>query len=219
MIRVLVVDDNDVIRSGLAAMLSTTSDLEVVGEAATGREAIERAKELAPDVVLLDVRMPVMDGVSAAGPVSEHAKVLMLTYADEPEIVSGALRAGASGYLVHGSFGPHDLGKAIRQVADDGSVIDPHVLPAVLDALRDGQPETASSPDLGLRAGGHGLTEREAEVMDAIAEGLSNTEISRRLFVAEKTVKNAINRLYAKLGVSTRSEATAKWVGTAREPG
>lgn len=211
MIRVLVVDDNDVIRSGLRALLSSVPDLEVVGEAATGREAIDRADQLAPDVVLLDVRMPVMDGVTAAGPLAERCGVLMLTYTDEPDAVAGALRNGASGYLVHGRFGPDELAGAIRDVAAKRPAISGAVVPALLQALRAG--EHPSRP-LGLRGGGHSLTPREAEVMDAIARGETNAQIAQALFVAEKTVKNTINRIYTKLAVSTRSEAIARWLGS-----
>lgn len=213
MIRVLVVDDNDVIRSGLLSLLAGLPDIEVAGEASTGREAIEQADRLSPDVVLLDVRMPVMDGVTAAGPLSQRAKVVMLTYSDEPTTVSGALRAGASGYLVHGQFNADDLARAIRDVAAERHAISDAAVPALLDALRsDGQER--SDTGLGLRAGGHDLTEREAEVMDAITRGLSNTQIAEELFLAVKTVKNTINRIYVKLGVSARGEAIARWIGT-----
>lgn len=213
MIRVLVVDDNDVIRSGLLSLLAGLPDIEVAGEASTGREAIEQADRLSPDVVLLDVRMPVMDGVTAAGPLSQRAKVVMLTYSDEPTTVSGALRAGASGYLVHGQFSADDLARAIRDVAAERHAISDAAVPALLDALR-GNGAEGSGTGLGLRAGGHDLTEREAEVMDAITRGLSNTQIAEELFLAVKTVKNTINRIYVKLGVSARGEAIARWIGT-----
>lgn len=212
MIRVLVVDDNDVIRSGLTALIATIPDIDVVGEAATGREAIERTDALGPDVVLLDVRMPVMDGVTAAGPLSERTRVLMLTYSDEPEVVAGALRNGASGFLVHGTFGPQELARCIREVAGDRTAVAPDVMPALLDALRADTPSAA--PQLGLRGEEHGLTAREAEVMDAITRGRTNGQIAEELFLAEKTVKNTINRIYTKLAVTTRSEAIARWVGT-----
>jgi DNA-binding NarL/FixJ family response regulator len=210
-IRVLVVDDNDVIRSGLRALLTTVPGVEVVGEAATGREAIARTEDLGPDVVLLDVRMPVLDGVSAAAVISQHAHVLMLTYTDEPEAVAGALRNGASGYLVHGRFGTDELARAIRDVAAERPAVSPAVVPALLEALRN---DVTTPPALGLRGGDHPLTAREAEVMDAIAAGRSNAEIAAALHLAEKTVKNTINRIYAKLGAAARSEAIARWVGT-----
>jgi DNA-binding NarL/FixJ family response regulator len=214
MIRVLVVDDNDVVRSGLVALLSSAPDLEVVGEAATGRAAIDEAERHDPDVVLLDVRMPVMDGVTAAGVLAEHYNVLMLTYSDEPEVVSGALRNGARGYLVHGSFTPDELWHAVREVAAQRPAVSDAAVPALLESLRQGPKE----PERGARGGGHTLTPREAEIMDAIARGRSNRDIAAELFVAEKTVKNTINRIYTKLAVSSRSEAIARWLGTDGEP-
>lgn len=213
MIHVLVVDDNEVVRSGVTALLSTLPDVEVVGEAATGRQAIERAEELDPDVVLLDVRMPVLDGVNAAARLSQDHKVIMLTYSDEPTVVAGALRNGASGYLVHGTFTAQQLATAIRDVAADRPAVSDAAVPALLSALRSSAPES-TAPSLGLRGGGHGLTPREAEVMDGIARGLSNQNIAGELFLAEKTVKNTINRIYTKLGVTTRSEAIARWLGS-----
>jgi DNA-binding NarL/FixJ family response regulator len=216
-IRVLVVDDNDVIRTGLSALLASVPDVEVVGEAASGREAIERTEALSPDVVLLDVRMPVMDGVTAAGPLSQRTRVLMLTYADDPDVVAGALRNGASGYLVHGRFGPQELARAIRDVASDRTAVASDVVPALLDALRADASAAAPTP-LGLRGGDHTLTRREAEVMDGIARGRTNAQIAEDLVVAEKTVKNTINRIYTKLGVTTRGEAIARWIGTAADP-
>lgn len=210
MIRVLIADDNDVVRTGLRALLAGAPDVEVVGEAATGREAIERAEQHRPDVVLLDVRMPVLDGVGAARRLSEIAQVMMLTYTDDPETVASALRHGAGGYLVHGTFRPEELFAAIRDLAASRPAVSPTVMPAVLAALRDG----ADDPALGLRVGDHGLTPREAEVMDAIAAGRSNGEIADELHLAPKSVKNVINRIYAKLQVTTRGAAIARWLGT-----
>jgi DNA-binding NarL/FixJ family response regulator len=210
-IRVVVVDDNDVVRTGLIALLSTLPDVEVVAEGATGRAAIDLAEQHDPDVVLLDVRMPVMDGVSAVGPLTERCKVIMLTYSDEPEVVAGALRAGASGYLVHGTFTSTELASAIRGVVADRPAVSDAAVPALLEALRADAPRNHG---LGLRAGGHGLTPREAEIMDTIARGRSNRAIADELFLAEKTVKNTINRIYAKLGVTSRSEAIARWLGS-----
>ncbi|MFA9431663.1 response regulator [Egicoccus sp. AB-alg2] len=218
MIRVLVVDDNEVVRTGVTALVASLPDVEVAGEAATGRQAIEVAAEVAPDVVLLDVRMPVLDGVSAAARLSQDHKVLMLTYSDEPSVVAGALRNGASGYLVHGTFTAQELATAIRDVAADRPAVGDAAVPALLSALRGSAPAT-TAPTLGLRGGGHGLTPREAEVMDGIARGLSNQTIAAELFLAEKTVKNTINRIYTKLGVASRSEAIARWLGSDGEVG
>lgn len=208
MIRVLLADDNPVIRGGLRALLLTIDDVEVVGEAATGQEAIDRARVLRPDVVLLDVRMPVLDGVSAASRLSADTRILMLTYSDDPDIVTSAIRAGASGYLVHGTFDPIDLGEAIRTVHCGGSLLSQQATPAVFEALRSA-PSRADDR--------HGLTEREREVMDLVARGLSNGEIAERLFVSDKTVKNHINHIYAKLAVDQRAQAVAVWLGLAEE--
>jgi DNA-binding NarL/FixJ family response regulator len=136
MIRVLLVDDNAIVRRGIASLLAESPEIEVVGEAADGREAIARAAETKPDVVCLDVRMPVMDGVAAAGPLSEKSKVLMLSYSDEQHLVTGAIRNGAAGYLVHGRFEPDELERRILAVARGEMVLSPAVTPAVFDALR-----------------------------------------------------------------------------------
>jgi DNA-binding NarL/FixJ family response regulator len=201
----MVVDDNAVIRSGVKSLLESTDGLEVVGEASTGKEAIERASELKPDVVLCDVRMPVMDGVEAAAKLSRSAKVLMLTYAEEEHLVTGAIKAGASGYLVHGRFQPDELERAVEDVMADKSVLSPAVVTMVFDALRKDPEKTKEGP--------RSLTEREMEIATLLARGISNGAIASDLFISEKTVKNHINRIYAKLGVTTRAEAIAMWLG------
>lgn len=206
MIRVLIADDNAVIRRGVAALLDGREGIEVVGEAGTGREAIALARELQPDVVLLDVRMPVMDGVTAAEEIAKQARVMMLTYAEEEELVAGAIKAGASGYLVHGRFQPEDLESAVRDLARGQKVLSPAVVPAVFDALKSAGDKREIAPD-------SSLTEREQEVMNLLAKGLSNKAIAGRLYLSEKTVKNHINRIYAKLGVTTRAEAITEWLG------
>lgn len=213
MIRVLIADDNPVIRQGLTALLATAAGIEVVGEAATGREAVDLAERHVPDVVLLDVRMPVMDGVTAAARLADAVRVVMLTYADEPETIRAAVRAGACGYLVHGRFDRDDLTGAIRRAAADAPVVSDGLLGAVFDALRAEPGGSDVEPD----DRSHPLTEREAEVMDRIAQGLSNGEIAEALFISEKTVKNHINRIYTKLDVSSRARAIARWLGTHEE--
>jgi DNA-binding NarL/FixJ family response regulator len=208
--RVLIVDDNAVLRRGVASLLDAADGIEVVGEAGTGKEAIAMAKEVAPDVVLLDVRMPVMDGIAAAGPLSKIAKVMMLTYSEEEERVSNAIRAGASGYMVHGRFTPEELEQAVIDLAKGGNVISPSVVSVVFDALRD-------APRGGVSEGPAALTERESEIMNLLAQGRSNGAIATELFISEKTVKNHINRIYAKLGVTSRAEAIAAHLGVARK--
>lgn len=210
MIDVLIVDDNAVIRRGVGALLADTSDVQVVGEASDGREAIRIATEVRPDVVLLDVRMPVMDGIEAAGPLSERARVMMLTYTDEEEQVVAAIRAGASGYLVHGQFDADELVARIRQLAAGETVLSPSVVGTVFEALR----RTPGAPDDPF--GPASLTAREREIMNLIAQGLTNGQIAERFVLSEKTVKNHVNRIYSKLGAANRAQATALWLGTAR---
>jgi DNA-binding NarL/FixJ family response regulator len=209
-IRVMIVDDNAVIRRGVRALLSDAEDISVVGEAGDGQEAIRIAGRQEPDVVLLDVRMPVMDGVTAAGPLSERAKVMMLTYTDEQEQVVAAIRAGAVGYLVHGQFDGNDLAARIRQLAAGETVLSPAVVGTVFDALRrtPGSPDEASGPA--------SLTAREREIMSLISQGLTNGQIAAHFVLSEKTVKNHVNRIYSKLDATNRAQATALWLGTAR---
>jgi DNA-binding NarL/FixJ family response regulator len=210
MIRVMIVDDNAVIRRGVAALLEEADDIRLVGEAGDGREAIRVAGETKPDVVLLDVRMPVMDGVDAAGPLAEHARVMMLTYTDDQERVVAAIRAGAAGYLVHGQFGAEELADRVRQLAAGETVLSPAIVGTVFDALR----RTPGSPD--EADGPASLTEREREIMNLISQGLTNRDIAERFVLSEKTVKNHVNRIYSKLGATNRAQATALWLGTAR---
>ncbi len=205
----MIVDDNPVIRRGVAALLAEAEDIKVIGEAGDGREAVRQASELRPDVVLLDVRMPVMDGVAAAGPLSERARVMMLTYTDEEDQVVAAVRAGASGYLVHGHFEADELAERIRQLAAGETVLSPGVVGTVFEALR----RTPGSPD--EATGPASLTGREQEIMNLIAQGLTNGQIAAQFVLSEKTVKNHVNRIYGKLGAVNRAQATALWLGTA----
>lgn len=214
MIRVLVADDNAIIRSGLRNVLELSDDIVVVAEAATGEQALAAASAKPCDVVLLDVRMPVLDGLAVVAPLGERAQVLMLTYAEEPEIVTQAIRRGASGYLVHGRFSPDELAASVREVANGHSVIAPAVAPAVFTALRDGA-TTAGEQRTAYedKQDRSQLTEREREVIELLARGLANRAIAAELYLSEKTVKNHINRAYAKLGVTSRTEAMAWWLG------
>ncbi len=217
MIRVLIADDNAVIRQGVRALLTAgADDIEVVGEASNGREAIEQAELLNPDVVLLDIRMPVMDGVKAAERLTGRCRVMMLTYSDDEPMVAGAIRAGAHGYLVHGRFEPDELTRAVRDLADGKRIVSPSVAPVMFDLVARGNdggaaPARDSGPD--------SLTEREREVMASISRGHSNREIATALVISEKTVKNHIRAIYEKLGVARRSEAMAVWLGIERGSG
>jgi DNA-binding NarL/FixJ family response regulator len=210
-VRVLVVDDNPVVRAGLVSILES-GGVDVVGEAVDGAHAVEQARLLRPDIVLLDVRMPGVDGVAAAGPLSVMTKVLMLSYDTDADVIGQAVRNGASGYLVHGTFQADELIAAVHDtVTGRSSPLSPPASRAVVEALR-GEPAPASpAPRDDL-----GLSPREAQVMDLIAQGRSNGEIAQVLVVSEYTVKNHVNRIFAKLRVRTRGAAIARWLGTAR---
>lgn len=216
LIRVLVTDDNPVVRTGLVSLLEASGEVEVLGQAENGRQAIELAAELQPDLVLLDVRMPEMNGVEAVATLSKEHLVVMLTYTEEPDIIREAVRNGASGYLVHGTFTTEELGRYVRAVVEGRNPLSPQAAAAVLDAVRSTDPAAAApSPRQAegdvLKAG---LTRREVEVMEQITRGLSNKEIAAELFVSEKTVKNNVNRIFTKLQVTSRAAAIARWIGT-----
>lgn len=209
MIRVLVVDDNEVLRRGVVSLLELAEGIEVVGEAGNGKDAVALASDLDPDVVLLDVRMPIMDGIAASAALSKAAKVMMLTYAEDEERVAAAIKAGASGYLVHGRFTPDELERAVKDLHAGRNVLSPSVVSIVFDVVKDSDATPTSN-------GPGALTEREAEIMNLLAQGLSNGVIATQLFISEKTVKNHINRIYAKLGVRSRAEAIAAHLGVSR---
>jgi DNA-binding NarL/FixJ family response regulator len=206
-VRVLVVDDQRVVRDGLALLLRVSPDVDLVGTAENGQVALERLDELAPDVVLMDLRMPVMDGVEAtrrirAGYPSVQV-IVLTTYADD-ESVFAALRAGARGYLTKDADAD-EIVRAVQRVHAGEAMLDTSVQARLLDALGAGVPASAPTPapaDLP-----DDLTPREAEVLALIAEGLSNAEIARRLVVSEATVKTHVNRLFAKTGVRDRAQA------------
>ncbi|MEY2246784.1 response regulator [Streptomyces sp. BF23-18] len=229
-LRVLVADDNPVVRAGLTALLDAHPDIAVVAAARDGAEALDRAALLVPDVVLLDVRMPGTDGLTALPELCAIAPVMMLTYSREPEVVAEALRKGASGYLVHGEFTAAELIAAVREVRHGrpavpdslGVSYQPHVFSSHLQSAVAQSSEARPLPAAGLhRHADHqsefGLSSREVEVMDLIAAGMNNRQIAATCFIAEKTVKNHINRIFAKLHSSSRSEAIAHWLGTTHE--
>ncbi|RPF45859.1 LuxR family two component transcriptional regulator [Streptomyces sp. Ag109_G2-6] len=217
-LRVLIADDNPVVRAGLAALLAADS-IEVAAEAADGREALSLTRRHAPDLILLDVRMPGVDGISALPHLVRLAPVLMLTYSREPEIVRESLLLGAGGYLVHGEFTPEDLVRAVHDVREGRPHFTPTAADTLLASLRtSSQPQrtVAQSPERLHNSVLFGLSSREVEIMDLIASGMSNQQIAAACFISEKTVKNHINRIFAKLQSTSRSEAIAHWLGTAR---
>lgn len=219
-VRVLVADDNPIVRSGLVSLLEAGGAVEVVGEAENGRHAIELATRHRPDLVLLDVRMPELDGVQAVSELSKGCPVVMLTYTDDPDVVREAIRGGASGYLVHGTFTAEELTGHVHAAIAGANPLSPPAATAVLDTVRGSGPTTTEAPPTGLRpsrptaAEDAGLSARESELMDLITRGRTNDEIAKELFLSEKTVKNHVNRIYTKLGVTSRAAAIARWIGT-----
>ncbi len=201
MIRVVLADDQPLVRTGLRMILSTEPDIEVVGEAADGQAAVDLCAQLCPDVVLMDVRMPNLDGIGATRAITaavEAPRVLVLTTFDLDEIVYDALRAGASGFLLKDA--PEErLTTAIRVVADGGSLFAPSVTRRLITEFS--RHHQDDPPDLG------GLTERELDVLRLVARGMSNTEIGTELYVTENTVKTHVARILAKLGVRDRVQA------------
>jgi DNA-binding NarL/FixJ family response regulator len=202
-IRVLITDDHGVVRQGLRMYLGLDPELEVVGEAANGEEALRMARELGPDVVLMDLLMPVMDGIVATGMIRAElpeVEVIALTSVLEDASVSGAVRAGAIGYLLKNTEA-EDLGRAIKAAADGQVQLAPEAAARLMSEVR--APE---SPEP--------LTERETEVLKLVARGKANKQISHALFIGEKTVKAHVSSILAKLGVQSRTQAALHAVRT-----
>lgn len=239
-LRLVVVDDNPVVRAGLQVLLSGRHDIQVVAEAADGAQALAVVQEHRPDAVLLDVRMPGVDGISALPYLVQFAPVMMLTYSGEPEIIHEAIRLGAVGYLVHGEFSADQLVAAVQDMRTGRAHLTSTPATALLSQIRrtsgtatpgglgnlpqqtvNSQMQSPVSASESVTAGlNHrvrfGLSQREEEVMELIADGMNNQQIAATCFISEKTVKNHINRIFAKLHAGSRSEAIAVWLGRAR---
>lgn len=211
---VMVVDDSAVMRLGLRTLLEQDGALEVVGEAADGDEALRRADELRPDVILLDIRMPRRDGLSVLPQLAAGSTVIMTTFTDDSTSIRRALAEGAVGYLVHGTFDAQSLGHMIRSARAGAMTLAAPVMKALTEETPAPGTRDGSLAGESVRTGEAtmGLSERQAEVMDLIAGGKSNKEISKTLFLAEKTVKNHINQIFATLGVTTRAQAIVLWL-------
>jgi DNA-binding NarL/FixJ family response regulator len=199
-IRVMIVDDHPVVRNGLSGMFEAEDGFEVVGEAGDGAEAVRRAGALSPDVVLMDLRMPEMDGVSAIAALAaagSPARVLVLTTYDTDSDVLSAIEAGATGYLLKDAP-PDELFRAVRAAASGEAVLSPAVATRVVGQMR--APAASEEP----------LSARELEVLELVARGASNRDAAARLFISEATVKTHLMHIYSKLGVNDRAAAVAE---------
>jgi DNA-binding NarL/FixJ family response regulator len=212
-VRVVLADDQALLRKGFRMILEAEDGFDIVGEAADGADAVRLAALYGPDVVLMDVRMPVMDGIEATRTITaatDKSRVLILTTFDLDEYAFNALRAGASGFLLK-DVPPAELVAAIRTVARGDAVVSPRITRRLLQEYADQLPDL-SGDGTGAGEGGApvppaGLTERELQVLLAVADGLSNAEIAERLFVSEATVKSHVGRLLSKLGLRDRVQA------------
>lgn len=200
-VRLLIADDHLMVRQGIRALLESAPDIDVVGEAGTGTEAVTAAARLLPDVVLMDLQMPDMNGIDATRTIvqtSPNVKILVLTISDGPDIVFAALRAGALGYLLKGA-GRDDLLRAVRAVDHGDAIYSPAIAQRILGYFADTSHRGPSAfPE---------LTDREREVLDLIASGANNATIAQRLFVNPKTVRNHISNIFSKLHVADRAQA------------
>ncbi|MEV6424949.1 response regulator transcription factor [Streptomyces sp. NPDC051662] len=215
-VRVVLADDQPLVRSGLRLVMADHPDLEVVGEAATGAEAVQLVKDIGPDVVVMDIRMPGMDGIEATRLItagSTAARVLVLTTFDEDDYVYGALRAGASGFVVK-DMALNDILAAIRVVAVGDALIAPGVTRRLIADFVGHPPQRSSRPVAGI-------TEREREVLTLIGRGRTNTEIAEDLFITVATAKSHVSRLLTKLGARDRVQLviTAYEMGLVTLPG
>lgn len=207
-IRIIVVDDHALVRQGLRLFIEMQEDMQVVGEGSTGIEAVELASRLHPDVILLDLVMPGMDGITALQKIiasSPNSRVLILTSFGEDDKVFPAIRAGAHGYLLK-DIQPHDLVQALRDTHLGKAQLHPDIASRLMKAVSGETParitpQESSSPEL------QELTEREREVLDLLASGLSNREIAERMVISEKTVKTHVSNLLDKLGLQDRTRA------------
>jgi DNA-binding NarL/FixJ family response regulator len=212
MIRVVLVDDQELVRAGLRLILSPHDDLAIAGEAGDGRAGVATARALRPDVVLMDIRMPVLDGIEATRQLlgdPAPPRVLALTTFEDDEVLWGAIEAGAAGFVLKDAPA-EDLVGAIRVTARGGSWLDPRVASRVLDTVR--RRSTRPAPSLGA------LTDREREVLRLIASGANNAEVAAALHLSERTVKGHVSAIFLKLGVRDRAAAIIHAYGAGLVP-
>ncbi|MGH2354465.1 MAG: response regulator [Chloroflexota bacterium] len=221
-IRVLLADDHTLFRRGLRTLLEQLPGMEVVGEAATGREAVERARDLVPDVVLMDIKMPELSGIEAARRVTQenpHIGVILVTMFDDPDSVFSGMRAGARGYVLKEAE-PEELRRAIEAAARGEVLLGPKIAEQVLAAFGHDVPPALAGQSAPRGQTGRGpshpqpapfpyeaLTQREREVLQLAADGLSNRQIAEKLVISEKTVKNHVANIFSKLQVNDRTQA------------
>ncbi|MFG1605309.1 response regulator [Actinoplanes sp. NPDC049265] len=215
MITVLVVDDNASVRATLRPLLEADGGISVVGEADNGRAALITAARLRPRVTLLDYRMPIADGLTVIEELAQRTAVLVLTSSPEPELIEPMLQKGARGYLVYGQFDPADLPRAVHAVAAGQGWLTPTAASIAAAGLRNAyarqQDERSQAERQRSIRDSFGLTAREEHVLDLLCAGLTNAALATRLGVSEKTVKNHLNSVFAKLDVRTRTEAMIRW--------
>ena len=244
-LRVLIADDNPIVRMGHERIIEASPDLELVGSAEDGAQAIELSADAQPDICLLDLRMPGTNGIEAAQALATTYAVVMLTHSEESEVITAAMRAGARGYLIHSDLEIEHLSSALRTVAAGGLLFSPSATAVFSSAFGSATSQASSGSDgpspamngtaktvvqsgplvgtrlhgdatalFGARVDeqGFGLTRREKEVMDLIAEGYTNKRIATTFFLSEKTVKNHVNSIFSKLSVTSRAEAVSLWL-------
>lgn len=209
--RVLVADDSAVVRFGMVAMLEDLDEVDEVLTACDGAVAVDVVTRQEPDLVFLDVRMPVLDGLGALAQIAGRVPVVMLTHSEEPETIRQALALGARGYLVHGTFERDELRVALRSASTGALLLGAAAVRALTGPV-DVRP-SGPAQEVYLQ-----LTDREREIMEIVAEGATNLDVAQRLYLSEKTIKNHLNRMYAKLGVTTRAQAVSLWLGGSSGP-
>jgi DNA-binding NarL/FixJ family response regulator len=204
--RILLVDDQELVRAGLRLILSAEDDLEIAGEAPDGRAGVEAARALRPDVVLMDVRMPVLDGIEATRELGADHRVLALTTFEDDDVLWGVIEAGAAGFVLKDAPAS-DLVSAVRVTARGGSWLDPRVAGRVMGTLRKRTGTSGASGTSGATRSVAPLSDRELEVLRLVASGANNAEIAEALYLSERTVKGHISSIFLKLGVRDRPAA------------